>query len=64
MNIFATDLPLSSRRLDRLAKGATPGMTHISASSSHRSGDYLIAFSTAFRRPQTMPSTPIGHRPF
>lgn len=47
MIIIATDSPLSSRQLGRLAKRATHGLARTGANSAHGSGDIVIAFSTA-----------------
>ncbi|MBT9160031.1 MAG: P1 family peptidase [Dehalococcoidia bacterium] len=49
--IVATDAPLSSRQLKRLAKRATHGLARTGATSAHGSGDIVIAFSTANRVP-------------
>lgn len=49
MMIVATDLPLSNRLLNRVAKRATLGMARTGASGGHSSGDYVIAFSTTYR---------------
>jgi len=45
--IVATDAPLSSRQLKRLAKRATHGLARTGATSAHGSGDIVISFSTA-----------------
>jgi D-aminopeptidase len=50
MVILATDAPLSSRQLYRLAKRGTLGMGRVGADGGHGSGDYFIAFSTTYRR--------------
>ena len=47
MIIVATDAPLSGRNLTRLARRALAGLARTGASMTHRSGDYVIAFSTA-----------------
>ena len=47
MIIVATDAPLDSRLLARLARRAPAGMARIGATFSNGSGDYVIAFSTA-----------------
>jgi D-aminopeptidase len=54
MMIVATDLPLSNRLLNRVSKRATLGMARTGASGGHSSGDYVIAFSTAYRAEGTM----------
>ena len=46
MIIVATDAPLDSRNLERLAKRAFVGMTKTGGIASNGSGDYVIAFST------------------
>lgn len=46
MIIVATDAPLRSRNLKRLAKRAILGLGKIGGISSNGSGDYVIAFST------------------
>lgn len=45
--VLATDLPLSSRQLKRLAKRATIGLGNVGSYLGHGSGDIVIAFSTA-----------------
>ncbi len=47
MIVVATDAPLSSRNLQRLAKRAMLGLGNTGGISSNGSGDYVIAFSTA-----------------
>lgn len=47
MIIVATDAPLGSRNLERLASRAMVGVARTGASMSDGSGDYVIAFSTA-----------------
>lgn len=47
MIIVATDAPLSSRNLRRLASRALAGLARTGSSMSNGSGDYVIAFSTA-----------------
>ncbi len=51
MIIVATDAPLTSRQLHRLAKRAIFGMARTGATGSNGSGDYAIAFSTTNRIP-------------
>jgi len=51
MIIIATDAPLSSRNLKRLAKRSFAGMARTRVVMSNGSGDYAIAFSTAYRIP-------------
>jgi D-aminopeptidase len=50
MVIIATNVPLSNRQLTRIAKRGTLGLTRGGWTAGHGSGDYLIAFSTSFRR--------------
>jgi D-aminopeptidase len=47
MIVVATDAPLDSRQLERLALRATMGLARTGATVSNGSGDYVIAFSTA-----------------
>ena len=55
MIIAATDAPLCSRNLERLAKRAMYGLVRCGSHSSNGSGDYAIAFSTAYTMPYTEP---------
>lgn len=47
MMVVATDAPLSSRNLQRLARRAMLGLGATGSTSTNGSGDYVIAFSTA-----------------
>lgn len=47
MIVVATDAPLSSRNLERLASRAMFGLAKTGGIASNGSGDYVIAFSTA-----------------
>lgn len=47
MIIVATDAPLHSRNLERLAKRAFLGISKVGGFASNGSGDYVIAFSTS-----------------
>lgn len=47
MIVVATDAPLDSRLLDRLAKRALVGLARTGSVMTNGSGDYVIAFSTA-----------------
>lgn len=47
MMVIATDAPLNARQLGRLAKRAFQGFVRAGGLSTHGSGDYVIAFSTA-----------------
>ena len=51
MMIVATDAPLDARNLKRLAKRAIMGLARTGGIASNGSGDYVIAFSTAYRIP-------------
>ncbi len=46
MIVVATDAPVSSRNLERLAKRAFLGIARVGGFASNGSGDYVIAFST------------------
>ncbi len=54
MIIVATDAPLDSRNLKRLARRAMLGLGNTGGISSNGSGDYVIAFSTKNRIPNRM----------
>jgi len=58
MIVVATDAPLDSRNLRRLAERALTGLARTGSSMSNGSGDYVIAFSTAesVRRPIAGPT--------
>ena len=45
--VAATDAPLSSRQLERLARRAALGLARTGATSGNTSGDIFLAFSTA-----------------
>jgi D-aminopeptidase len=45
--VIATDAPMDSRNLDRMAARAMMGLARTGAAASNGSGDYAIAFSTA-----------------
>lgn len=47
MIVVATDAPLTSRNLERLARRAIMGLARTGSYASNGSGDYVIAFSTA-----------------
>ena len=47
MIVVATDAPLLSRNLKRLAKRAVLGLARTGSIMNNSSGDYVIAFSTA-----------------
>jgi D-aminopeptidase len=46
MIVLATDAPLSSRQLERLARRAALALGRVGSYVSHGSGDFVIAFST------------------
>lgn len=48
MIVLATDAPLSDRNLRRLARRALAGLARTGASLSNGSGDYVVAFSSAY----------------
>lgn len=58
VTVLATDAPLSSRQLGRLARRAFHGLARLGSFSSDGSGDLALAFSTASRVPLE-PRTPI-----
>ncbi len=45
--VVATDAPLDSRQLTRLAKRAALGLARTGSTARHSSGDFMIAFSAA-----------------
>ena len=45
--ILATDAPLTSRQLTRVARRASAGLARTGSVHHHHSGDYVLAFSTA-----------------
>lgn len=51
MIVLATDAPLSSRNLERLARRAVLGLARAGSFLSNGSGDFVIAFSTRNRVP-------------
>jgi D-aminopeptidase len=59
MIVVATDAPIGSRNLKRLAKRAMLGLAKTGGVSSNGSGDYVIAFSTSesLRIPHDSPVT-------
>jgi D-aminopeptidase len=54
--VIATDAPLSSRQLERLAARAALGLARTGSTSGNTSGDIFIAFSTANTVPQSSTS--------
>jgi D-aminopeptidase len=49
MIVIATDAPLDSRQLGRLARRASFGLARTGSTCQTSSGDFVIAFSTAYR---------------
>jgi D-aminopeptidase len=63
--VLATDAPLSTRQLGRLARRAPLGLARTGFTSNPGSGDYVIAFSTAaIQSPTGVSSVPLirAHR--
>jgi D-aminopeptidase len=58
--VIATDAPLSSRQLERLASRAALGLARTGSSSGNTSGDIFIAFSTANTIPQSSTSRTVS----
>lgn len=57
--ILATDAPLSSRQLGRLARRASTGLARTGAVVASGSGEIAIAFSTRNRIPHENPGKPV-----
>jgi D-aminopeptidase len=55
MIVLATDAPLSSRNLERLARRAVLGLARTGSYMANGSGDFVIAFSTANLVPHAPP---------
>lgn len=51
MIVIATDAPLSSRNLERIARRAVLGLARTGSFMSNGSGDFVIAFSTRNQKP-------------
>ncbi len=62
MIIIATDAPMDSRQLERLCKRATFGLARTGSTCHGGSGDFVIAFSTAYTIPER-PSQLVESRP-
>jgi D-aminopeptidase len=58
--LIATDAPLSAKDLKRLARRAFHGLARTGSFMTHGSGDYAIAFSTAYRIPHSFSSRPVA----
>lgn len=59
VTVLATDAPLSSRQLGRLARRSFHGLARLGSFSSNGSGDITIAFSTSSRVPYDAPEEPL-----
>ena len=63
--ILATDAPLDARQLRRVASRAGAGLARCGSDYGHGSGDIALAFSTAYRIPQSadeaMPAVALLH---
>ncbi len=53
MIVITTDAPLCPRNLKRMAKRAVLGLARTGSEMGNGSGDYVIAFSTAYRLPHS-----------
>jgi D-aminopeptidase len=62
VTVLATDAPLSSRQLGRLARRSFLGLARVGSFSSSGSGDITIAFSSVSRVAYDAPSEPIPIR--
>jgi D-aminopeptidase len=60
MIVVATDAPLSSRNLERLARRAVLGLARTGSFMSNGSGDFVIAFSTRNRIPYRQPDATLA----
>ncbi|EKP94289.1 P1 family peptidase [Thermaerobacter subterraneus] len=62
--ILATDAPLSSRQLGRIARRAAAGLARTGTVYWHGSGDFVLAFSTARGYPPYLPDEGAYLNPF
>jgi D-aminopeptidase len=62
MIVLGTDAPLSDRQLRRLAVRASFGLGRAGSFASSGSGEYAIAFSTAYRVPHRSPQSTLDLR--
>jgi D-aminopeptidase len=62
MIVLGTDAPLDGRQLGRLCRRAAFGLARTGSTCQSQSGDFAIAFSTAYRIPDR-PSELIARRP-
>ncbi len=51
MMVLGTDAPVTARQLGRIARRAGLGLARVGGIASHGSGDFVIAFSNSFERP-------------
>ena len=51
MMVLGTDAPVTARQLGRIARRAGLGLARVGGIASHGSGDFVIAFSSSFERP-------------
>lgn len=58
--VIATDAPLNSLQLTRLAKRAALGLARTGSIAQHQSGDFILAFSTARRLTRREESTVVN----
>jgi D-aminopeptidase len=56
MIVLATDAPLTAHQLRRLGVRVAAGLARTGSTLSHGSGDFVIAFSTAYRLPHKPPA--------
>jgi len=61
--IVATDAPVSSRQLGRMARRAALGLARVGSTAAHGSGDFVIAFSAEHTHPHR-PEEMAGEREF
>ncbi|MBB6579213.1 D-aminopeptidase [Comamonas odontotermitis] len=63
--LLATDAPLDSRQLTRMARRAAAGLANTGSCYGHGSGDIALAFSCAYTQPadvnEPMPAMPMLH---
>jgi D-aminopeptidase len=62
--ILATNAPLSSRQLSRIARRAVIGIGRTGSIISHGSGDFVIAFSNAYREKRSLSDSIIQREQF
>lgn len=62
MMVLATDAPLDSRQLERLCRRAAFGLARTGSVCAGGSGDFVLAFSTAYTIPDR-PADLLVHRP-